>query len=187
MSDAKQWSLTMKAIRGSAPQYGTTATDEKSILGLAAEKLTQPALAVLWQNDAIIFGRFAAGGFDFAAPEKVCFEQLQELRIFNNIEELYVSANSWRYRCDNEAGTEQFDVVDTASRLWGERTDCEVKDGYTCLRDEKRKLELVVPFAGAADKKYLELAIRSYVGYAEATGQAGYVDYRYMDIIEGRE
>ena len=48
------------------------------------------------------------------------------------------------------------------------------------LEDAARKLKQILPQAEER-AKYYGLVTRSYIGY-EATGQAGYADYRYVRI-----
>ena len=56
----------------------------------------------------------------------------------------------------------------------------DLPEGYMKLEDAARKLKQILPQA-EGHAKYYGLVTRSYIGY-EATGQAGYADYRYVRI-----
>lgn len=188
MSKAMQDILKIEEPLPSYLEQGElTAVTEKALKELIADKVKQDAFIVMWQNDALLFGRVVSADYIWAEPQKVDFAQFVELRVFNEQEELYISGSDWRYRAEAGAG-EAVEYVDTYSRLWGTRdAAADSVNGFVRLHDAERKLTLVVPCVGSHEANYYELGVRSYIGYAEATGQAGYIDYRYLGIQEGRE
>ena len=74
------------------------------------------------------------------------------------------------------------EYIDSISRFWGERNEeaRDVPEGYMKLEDAARKLTQMLPRV-EGQARYYGLVTRSYIGY-EATGQAGYTDYRYVRI-----
>lgn len=143
----------------------------------------QTGLVVLWQINAISWGKWEGGQLHF--PETVPQDGLLlEVRVFNENEELHLLKQGGgfegRYRKDGEG--EEAEYIDSASRFWGRKTETqECAEGYMKLVDGDRKLQMLLP-AIEAEAEYYALETRSYVGINEQTAQAGYVDYRFKAI-----
>ena len=141
------------------------------------------ANVVVWQVHGITWGRWQNGSLKLAGDaEKKCSLWL-ELRVFNEEEELHLkkSGDMWLGRWRKDGAGEATEYVDSISRFWGERVEAaDAPEGYMKLEDAARKLKQILPQAEER-AKYYGLVTRSYIGY-EATGQAGYADYRYVRI-----
>ncbi len=146
------------------------------------------AKAVAWLNHCVIFGIYENGKITWAEDDKgISWKQFIEMRIFNDEEELYIGKNKIRYIKDSPADSnapekETTEYVETRSRLWGEKYSKkpEPKPGFVFLQDKERQIRMTVPVT--ENSEYYELVLRSYIGYNEKTGQAGYAYYRYADI-----
>ena len=82
---------------------------------------------------------------------------------------------------DGEAMEIQF--VDSIHPLFGEL--CGSQDGLAILADTGRKMKQIVPTV--LQGKRLGLKTRNYVTVSHITGQAGYSQYRYVDIVDMTE
>lgn len=160
---------------------------DKNIEQLCNKKISKPQSKIAaWFNHCVIFGIYENGKIIWGEDGKVLsWKQFIEMRIFNDEEELYICKNKIRYIKDfpadsNTPEKEITEYVETRSRLWGEKTDEFAKPGFVVLHDKERQIKMTVPYAG--DGKYYELALRSYIGYNDKTGQAGYAYYRFADI-----
>lgn len=143
------------------------------------------AKAVAWLNHCVVFGIYENGTITWGEDRNLSVEQFIEIRIFNDNEELYIGKSKIRYIKDfqvdsNTPEKETMEYVESRSRLWGKKTT-ESKQGFVVLHDEERQIRMTVPFAG--NSEYYELVLRSYIGYNEETGQAGYAYYRYANIV----
>lgn len=144
----------------------------------------QAGYVVLWQIDAIRWGKWESGQLYF--PETDPQDSLLlEVRVFNENEELHLlkQGESFRGRFRNDSEGEAAEYVDSASRFWGRRTQTQAcAGGYIRLVDSDRKLQMLIPAVGT-EAEYYALETRSYVGINEHTAQAGYVDYRFKAIL----
>lgn len=173
--------LKIEFVNGSCQKGNWQFQEGEAFSKLAAEHIKNDSLVVAWFNHQVLWGRYNGQNLTWAGAEPE-WKQFIEARIFNPKEELYLNRCSWRYRQDGE-GTECYEAVDSSGRLWGEWQSQE--GDVAVLGDLERKLQLKVPVV--ARSRYYELAIRSYIQYDAATGQAGYGDYRYLDLTEGRD
>ena len=144
----------------------------------------QTGFFVLWQIDAISWGKWESGQLHFskAVPRDGL---LLEVRVFNDNEELHLlkqgGSFQGRYRKDGEGAESEY--IDSASRFWGRKTESqECAEGFMRLVDSDRKLQMLLPVVDE-DAEYYALETRSYVGINEKTAQAGYVDYRFKAIL----
>ena len=143
------------------------------------------AIIVVWQMQSILWGRFKNGRIIWADEKDVFEEGWLELRVFNGMEELHLRRKGselvGRYRSDN--GEEACEYVDSFSRFWGENTTKDIKTeaGFVRLQDDQRKLKLNIPVSDTTSKWY-GLLTRNYVTTNDVNGQAGYTDYRFVDI-----
>lgn len=154
---------------------------KEDVLKLLAECFAEAASAVVWQIDAIRWGRWQDGKLNFADAGSLEMEYLQEIRVFHGQKELHLvrQGNLLKGRSieDGVQGMETA-YVDSLSRLWGEKEAAQ--NGFITLQDKERKLQMTIPCEETA--QYYGLITRSYIGYAEETGQAGYTDYRFKEI-----
>ena len=141
------------------------------------------ANVVVWQVHGITWGRWQNGSLKLAGDAAKKCSLWLELRVFNEEEELHLkkSGDMWLGRWRKDGAGEATEYVDSISRFWGERVEAaDAPEGYMKLEDAARKLKQILPQAEER-AKYYGLVTRSYIGY-EATGQAGYADYRYVRI-----
>lgn len=141
------------------------------------------ANVVVWQVHGITWGRWQNGSLKLAGDAAKKCSLWLELRVFNEEEELHLkkSGDLWLGRWRKDGAGEATEYVDSISRFWGERVEtADAPEGYMKLEDAARKLKQILPQA-EEHAKYYGLVTRSYIGY-EATGQAGYADYRYVRI-----
>lgn len=140
-----------------------------------------------WLDYAICFGFWRNGNWTLAEEIAIKPVFLERLRVFNDKEELHVWRESegifaWRLRQDEGTGAE-VGCVEARTLLWGQVAAANGE--FSLLRDAGRNLQLKVPQL-ASEGKQLYLKTRNYIGYNDKTGQAGYVDSRFVDIVEGR-
>ena len=141
------------------------------------------ANVVVWQVHGITWGCWQNGSLKLAGDVAKNCSLWLELRVFNEEEELHLkkSGDLWLGRWRKDGAGEATEYVDSISRFWGERVEAaDAPEGYMKLEDAARKLKQILPQA-EEHAKYYGLVTRSYIGY-EATGQAGYADYRYVRI-----
>lgn len=138
---------------------------------------------VVWQVHGIAWGRWQGGSLKLAGDAAKKCSLWLELRVFNEEEELHLkkSGDLWLGRWRRDGAGEAVEYVDSISRFWGERVEAaDASESYMKLEDAARKLKQILPQVEER-AKYYGLVTRSYIGY-EATGQAGYADYRYVRI-----
>lgn len=136
---------------------------------------------VVWQVNKIRWGRWSGNAFTFADghPEQVSL--WLACRVFNEQAELHLERNgqSLDGRLLEDGDGDAAEYVDVCSRFWGE---CKAKDAdWMTLRDAERKLSQKMP-AIMDDARFYGLVTRNYIGVNEKTGQAGYIDYRYVAV-----
>lgn len=154
---------------------------ENSLAALQAELQGHTAgTVVVWMMQAVVWGTWDGAALTFVDDAEVRADWWQEIRIFNETEELHLR------RCDkglvgrwlNDAGGEVHEYVDAIARFWGSR---EQAAGKLMLADRPRKLCLNLPEQKElAD--YYGLVTRNYIGISPVTHQAGYRDYRFVQI-----
>ncbi|MFV0636964.1 CRISPR-associated protein Csx19 [Mitsuokella sp. WILCCON 0060] len=136
---------------------------------------------VVWQVDKIRWGKWADGKFTFADGQPENIKLWLECRVFNEQAELHLTSRKLRLsgHLVEDGQGEPAEYVDACSRFWGE---CQEKDAdWMTLHDEDRKLSQKMP-AVADEARFYGLVTRNYIGINEKTGQAGYVDYRYLAV-----
>lgn len=156
---------------------------------LLRDTMTADALIVLWQMHSVVWGKWQNGGISLAPGEAITPEYWQELRVFNEHEELHLwrveKGFAGRYRKDEDEdnGNAPDTYVDSFSRFWGENRGA--AEQYVTLVDSSRKLRLVIPAEDGF--RWYGLQTRNYVGSDEETGLSGYVDYRFVHIASAEE
>ena len=143
--------------------------------------MKKDACLVAWQLHRIVWGRWQEGGIRLADGSDLDALLLEEMRVFNEDEELRLVKKRGklvgRYVCDAPGSGQE--AVDSAAKLWGERTAA--ADGWATLTDSGRGFRMVVP--AEEEAKAYALVTRSYIGYDPQTHQAGYDDIRYKAIV----
>ncbi len=157
---------------------------ESDLAAFIAQKLERDGNVVVWFDDCIVWGTYRDGEIFLADESALHPPYVQEMRIFNREEELYLRKSRgfflWRYRKDGDGG--EIEYVDCLSRLWGKAERKEnAPAGYVLLEDRQRKIALTIP-AGELCAPYYGLVTRNYIEYDNETGQAGYGDYRFVAI-----
>ena len=168
--------------QGSSERLAVSLARKEAALCEKIETLgMKEANVVVWQVHGITWGRWQNGSLKLAGDAAKKCSLWLELRVFNEEEELHLkkSGDLWLWRKDGVG--EATEYVDSISRFWGEMVEAaDLPEGYMKLEDAARKLKQILPQAEER-AKYYGLVTRSYLGY-EATGQAGYADYRYVRI-----
>ena len=149
---------------------------------LLREKMKGDAIVVLWLMQGIVWGKWQNGHLDFPDPKKAQLDYLDELRVFNDMEEIHLQrfeeGYCGRYRMDENVQDGPDEYMDSFSRFWGEKDI--ISDGYATLVDSSRKMRMVVPVEEVAQRYGLQT--RNYVGSDDNTGLSGYIDYRFVHI-----
>ena len=170
--------------QGSSERLAVSLARKEAALCEKLETLgMKEANVVVWQVHGITWGRWQNGSLKLAGDVAKNCSLWLELRVFNEEEELHLkkSGDLWLGRWRKDGAGEATEYVDSISRFWGERVEAaDAPEGYMKLEDAARKLKQILPQAEER-AKYYGLVTRSYIGY-EATGQAGYADYRYVRI-----
>ena len=170
--------------QGSSERLAVSLARKEAALCEKLETLgMKEANVVVWQVHGIVWGCWQNGSLKLAGDVAKNCSLWLELRVFNEEEELHLkkSGDLWLGRWRKDGAGEATEYVDSISRFWGERVEAaDAPEGYMKLEDAARKLKQILPQA-EEHAKYYGLVTRSYIGY-EATGQAGYADYRYVRI-----
>lgn len=170
--------------QGSSERLAVSLARKEAALCEKLETLgMKEANVVVWQVQGIAWGRWQNGSLKLAGDAAKKCSLWLELRVFNEEEELHLkkSGDLWLGRWRKDGVGEATEYVDSISRFWGEMVEAaDLPEGYMKLEDAARKLKQILPQAEER-AKYYGLVTRSYIGY-EATGQAGYADYRYVRI-----
>ena len=170
--------------QGSSERLAVSLARKEAALCEKIETLgMKEANVVVWQVHGIVWGCWQNGSLKLAGDAAKKCSLWLELRVFNEEEELHLkkSGDLWLGRWRKDGAGEATEYVDSISRFWGEMVEAaDLPEGYMKLEDAARKLKQILPQA-EEHAKYYGLVTRSYIGY-EATGQAGYADYRYVRI-----
>lgn len=170
--------------QGSSERLAVSLARKEAALCEKLETLgMKEANVVVWQVHGITWGRWQNGSLKLAGDAAKKCSLWLELRVFNEEEELHLkkSGDLWLGRWRKDGAGEATEYVDSISRFWGERVEAaDAPEGYMKLEDAARKLKQILPKVEES-ATYYGLVTRSYIGY-EATGQAGYADYRYVRI-----
>ncbi len=150
---------------------------------------TEVAQAVFYLDYAVVFGRWSDKVWRFGDGDtQIPAEHLQLGRIFNRDKELKIWRGQQglqaRLRQDEE-GVGSF-IVEARQALWGTRT--EVKGDWTVLTED-RGVELLVPISNLTyvegeAKPLVYVRTRNYIDEHHETGQASYVDSRFVEIAK---
>jgi len=168
------------------PQATSCDGNLDALTAVAIQYMKHDARIVCWQLHRVVWGTWQDSGIHMIDKKALEAEYIEEIRIFNEMEELHLRRQGQkligRYITDEEG--EPRDYIDSMSPLWG--NECEdIGNGYCKLKDSQRKFSMVVP----VEKKgtYYALVTRNYIKADEKTHQAGYDDYRFVAIAPEEE
>lgn len=140
---------------------------------------------VVWMHHAVLWGRWDGSQIHWSNNSKFDGNGIIEIRIFNTKKEVYVKCihDEFVGYCveDGESGETALNIqyVDSIQPLFGEPIG--LQNGFVTLADAGRKMKQIVPTIHTGQR--LGLQTRNYVTASHTTGQAGYSQYRYVDIV----
>ena len=144
---------------------------------------------VLWMHHAVLWGNWNGTEIHWSDDTQYDGTGIVEVRIFNTKEEVYaqcVDGMLVGYHVVDTTNSEngvEIQFVDSIQPLFGEFSGS--NDGFVVLADKGRKMKQVVPTD--LQSKRLRLKTRNYITSSHMTGQAGYSQYRYVDIVDMTE
>ncbi|WP_126941036.1 CRISPR-associated protein Csx19 [Veillonella sp. CNR 79/14] len=144
---------------------------------------------VLWMHHAVLWGHWNGTEIHWSDDTQYDGTGIVEVRIFNTKEEVYaqcVDGMLVGYHVVDTTNSEngvEIQFVDSIQPLFGEFSGS--NDGFVVLADKGRKMKQVVPTD--LQSKRLGLKTRNYITSSHMTGQAGYSQYRYVDIVDMTE
>ena len=151
---------------------------EVNVLSTAKDLMKYDGRVITWSVHEVKWGYYRQGGFLFSdGTTDVDLAFLQDMRIFNDVEELRLTIQHGEvlYRYISDEVGESVSYVDSTSRLIGENNA-----GYSEI-NRGRKLSQIIPVS--TSKPYYYLTTRNYIGYLD-NYQASYTDYRYVKIVD---
>ena len=156
--------------------------DSTEIKNKIAICFKEKAVACIWMVHKICWAKWENGKMILPNEEKIAWQYVQMMRVFDKNQELYIEKQKNKYHCrfiqDNDKENKLSKT--SSSRLWGEKVEgSSTKDGFVKLLDKKRKIQMLIPTK--EDAKYYELTTQNYIGYNEIA-HAGYTDYRFVKI-----
>lgn len=131
----------------------------------------------------IKMGWYKGGRFVFSDGNDLSDEYLQQMRVFNENEEILIKKTGHNYwvRKINDVSGADIKTVDSTAVIFGKRiVDNQLPDDFVMVFEPGRKVKLVLPVKEKSEKYCV--TTRSYVTYDDKTGQAGYGYYRYVAI-----
>lgn len=141
---------------------------------------------VVWMHHAVLWGRWDGSQIHWSDDSKFDGNSIIEMRIFNIKKEVYVKCLNDKFVGylveDGETGENTMNIhyVDSIQPLFGEPIGSQ--NDFVTLADAGRKMKQTVPTTHTG--KRLGLLTRNYVTASHTTGQAGYSQYRYVDIVD---
>lgn len=156
---------------------------------LLCNYLSGTAKIVLWMHHAVIWGQWDGEEIRWSEGLQYDGTCVVEVRIFNEKEEVYAQCVDGMlvgyHVVDTPNGENAVDIqfVDSIHSLFGEFSGS--IDGFAILADSGRKMKQLVPTD--LQSKRLGLKTRNYITSSHITGQAGYSQYRYVDIVDMTE
>lgn len=168
----------------------TIPAEQDALDEVIRQHMQHPGSVISWQPYRILWGRWQNQTIQWANMETVQIRDIQEIRVFNETEELHLYRAGrplmGRYICDDSGNTVTHYVDTTAPLLGNESTT--LGDGFIQLRDKERKLQMAIPANNPDENEkhpYYGLKTRNYVTIYD-NGQAGYGDYRFVAIIPAK-
>lgn len=166
-------------------QFGNVQTqyiaEEKSLAEILRTYIKGNARLICWQRQRIVWGTWQNQQLAVADGSVLDERKIIEIRVFNEKEEIHLVKKRKQYigrYLQDGIGTETA-YVDSLSRFFGKKSS--IQGEYITLRDTERFLTLTIP---CEDKNavFYGLVTRNYIAANETTGQAGYSDYRFVQI-----
>jgi CRISPR-associated protein (TIGR03984 family) len=144
---------------------------------------TKSGYAVCWLHDIVLIGRVEEGSLVFYNNQQPDYPRhLLRMRIFNADREYHVwrtgTVFGYRKRHDSEGDTA--DYVEAIQPLWGTQASAIENLPNWSRIFESRGTEIFIPFSGLSIdecKHCFSIVTRNYIN---STGQAGYVDCRFV-------
>lgn len=140
---------------------------------------------VLYLDYKVLIGKYENGIFIFYNNESFKSKYIQKMRLFNELQELYIWRKhngefAGRFRTD-EKGSET-DVIDAWQILWGTQVN---HLGDFCEIHEERGTRLVLPLKDISvdSENRIFIKTRNYISYMD-NGQAGYEDCRFVAFTD---
>jgi CRISPR-associated protein (TIGR03984 family) len=178
-----------------------TRTEEgKNILNLEDYSDLERKIADVFKNDGfaaayldykVLIGKYCSKAFVFYNSETFHPRYLQRLRVFNGDKELLIWRQGegrfkMRLRIDGEG--EPKDCVRASQVLWGTKSES-LGSGW-CRIYEDRGVELILPIDDpeldkGEGKRRVKILTHNYIDFIDETGQAGYVDCRFVRFEGG--
>lgn len=158
----------------------------------------QSAWFVTWLDHALRIGWWDGSAFHCDKPFTVAGEEasIQQLRLFNKIQELFVRRSSaglqGRLRQDDEQGKGQ-DVVIAHQILFGTKKGSMANEHFTEITED-RGASLILPFTesqlgfyklNSEEWLHRRICIKTHT-YITPTGQASYIDSRFVCFSDGQ-
>jgi len=155
--------------------------DDSSLVDFLMIEVPAAAIGLFFFDHEVVWGKWSGKQFQFAEHTgKVSFKYLQQLRLFNNNEELFMWRHEegrflWRHRLDGQG--DEFDVIDAMEILQGEKRESQA--GFN-LYEESAGAAGWVPVSLSGSR--IALKVRNYVNQDSAI--AGFVDTRFVSLEE---
>lgn len=160
----------------------------------AADALTVPAWFVAYLDYRVMIGTCRTDGhceyYKEYSEETLNPKYVQRVRIFNQQEELLLwrTANGLQGRIRRDSDGNGTHVVVTHQVLFGTRIDPHFQGDSYMKITEDRGTSLILPRMDVKVNKRDRICIQTYnyIDYHKETGQAGYVDSRFVSFTDGQ-
>lgn len=159
-----------------------------------SENFSANGFVIVYLDYKVLIRKFENGKIILSEEEPFNPEFIQKLRLFNNMQELFIwrTGGKWnaRLRTDEE-GADVY-VVEANQLLFGTKSE-DIGKGFTKLTED-RGTEIILPFKDKDfskefkknERNRLKIKTRNYIYYNEF-GQAGYADCRIVEFTFGQE
>jgi CRISPR-associated protein (TIGR03984 family) len=169
--------------------------DQQGLEAQLSVEFPEKTLFVAWLDNRVEIGLYADSRFHFYEQEEFQLCHVQRLRVFNEHKELHVWRNSgqWLARLRTDGSGKEQDVMRAHQLLFGSKRGNGQKGeipGFTTITEDRgTTLHLPLNNLRFDDKgNLLERVFITSHNYIQAngTGQAGYVDCRFVGLSDGR-
>ena len=177
-----------KGIESDSKVFSEKISDYDELKSLMKKSFLDNGFVVAYLHYKVLIGRVTQGIPEFYQREIFDPKHLLKLRVFNENKELFIWSRGeyifqGRLRIDGHGPT--VDIVEAEQVLWGTRHE-NLEEGWTRIFEE-RGTEINLPIdVKVTSKSRVKIKTRNYIGHNE-TGQAGYVDCRFVEFVEGRD
>ena len=162
------------------------------------ENTPENAWFIAYLYHRVVIGRIENKQFVYYKQKEqdVTLSKILKLRVFNDNAELFVwrtNLGGYNARLRKDGTGEEQGVVDAHQVLFG--TKAELIDNTYLKLTEERGTEIILPLKELNiseedvnnHQERLCIHTRSYIGFIEDTGQATYVDIRFVEFIKYQE